>query len=224
MPGGCSVNLRVMIVDDHAVFRRGLREVLAEAEGIEVVAEAGGVQEALEQATRARPDLILMDIDMRGESGIEATRQLSQMLPESQIVMLTVSSSDRNLFEAIKAGAVGYLTKDINPEALLKAIRGVPAGELPMSRRTASRALAFFQQSAVFAEGGPEKSGSALSPREEEILALIAAGARDKDIAEKLVISEATAKKHVQNILRKLHVRNRAQAAATVRSRPRLEG
>lgn len=214
------VDVKVMIVDDHAVFRRGLREVLQEAEGIDVVAEAGGAGEALEQAAMNQPNVILMDIDMRGESGIDATRHISQLLPDTQIIMLTVSTSDRNLFEAVKAGAVGYLTKDISPDALVKAIRGARAGEIPMSRRMASRMLDFFRQPEVFEEETVERPAYNLSPREEEILALIAGGARDKNIADKLAISEATAKKHVQNILRKLHVRNRAQAAAVRRTRP----
>jgi len=211
------MELRLMLVDDHALFRRGLCEVLKEEEGLQVVAEADNVQEAIEKAVQTRPDLILMDIEMGDSSGIEATRYLSQLLPETQIVMLTVSSSDRHLFEAIKAGAVGYLTKDVTPEALVEAVRGAAQGQVPLSPRIAARMLSFFQQpTARFGVpvGQPTES---LTLREEEVLRLIARGLRDKDIAQRLGIAEATVKKHVQNMLRKLHVRNRREAAAIAR-------
>ena len=216
---GASPDIKLMIVDDHALFRRGLLEVLEGVEGLKVVAEAGSAQEALEMAARIRPDLILMDIEMGGSSGIDATRYISQLLPETQIVMLTVSSSDRHLFEAIKAGAVGYLTKDVSPDVLVEAIRGASLGAVPMSPRMATRMLSFFKQSTGYGQAEPGSMAESLTAREEEVLGLIARGLRDRDIAQRLGVAEATVKKHVQNMLRKLHVRNRREAAFLVRPR-----
>lgn len=203
--------IRVMIVDDHVFWRRGVREIL-EAEGdMQVVAEAGDGQQAEAAALAARPDVILMDINMPGTGGVQATRAIASQMPNVRIVMLTVSDTDENLFESIKSGAVGFLIKDIAPEDLTKGIRDTMEGEASLSPFIASRMVKYIQT------GGPElqrRPATNLTDREDEILRLIAVGKRDREIGEQLYISESTVKKHVQNVLRKLHARNRVEAVS----------
>jgi two-component system NarL family response regulator len=231
-----------MIVDDHAFFRRGLREVLNDEPNMEVVAEASGGDEAIDLARRLRPlglDLVLMDIDMAPVDGITATERLVADDPDLPVVMLTVSTLDRDLFDAVRVGAVGFLSKSLSPEALVRALRRFQQDEaLPMSRSMATKVLAYFQQAmarptpatapdASTASGAPGAPGApdgptgtgdiSLTPRELEVLEHIARGARDREIADALVVTESTVKKHVQNILRKLHARNRVEAVARLR-------
>src|SRR5947209_10210665 len=178
---------------------------------MKVVAEASDGLEAQSKAQFHRPDIVLMDIQMPKVNGVEATRVISQMLPDARIVMLTVSDTDENLFESIKAGAVGFLTKDVSPENLTNSIRETSQGESTLSPFIAARMVKYIQR------GGPEqtrKPPANLTEREDEILRLIARGARDREIAEQLFISESTVKKHVQNVLRKLHARNRVEAVS----------
>ena len=208
--------MRVMLVDDHALVRSAVRGAL-EAPDIEIVAEAASAEAAFEEALRTRPDLILLDVDMPGMSGLQLIRELRPRLPDTQIVMLSVSGEDRNVLEAMRHGAAGYLTKDLGPEALQRTVRGLRSGDLPMSRRMAARTLRMFIEGGAGAAGGDDSTLSTLSSREIEVLAHLTDGLTDREIAEALVISPRTVESHVSNILRKLGVRNRAEAARAYR-------
>jgi DNA-binding NarL/FixJ family response regulator len=206
--------IRVMIVDDHVFWRHGVRQIVSSQEDMEVVAEAGDGQEAVRRAISTRPDVILMDINMPSMNGVEAARAISGQLPDTRIVMLTVSDTDDNLVESLKAGAVGFLLKEVAPESLTQGIRDTMDGESTLSPFIAARMVKFIQV------GMPQEQPTVaanLTEREDEILRLIARGARDKEIADKLYISESTVKKHVQNVLRKLHARNRVEAVSHLR-------
>ena len=220
--------LRMMIVDDHAVFRRGIREVLNEEDDMQVVAEALGGEQAIQMVRDLRPgglDLVLMDIDMPGLDGIATTERIAAEHPELPVVMLTVSTLDRDLFEAVRVGAVGFLSKSLSPDALVRSLRGFRRGEsLPMSPALAQKVLGFFKGAPTVSSSQPpttaaeqQHSDTNLTSREQEVLELIAQGARDREIAERLIVTESTVKKHVQNILRKLHARNRVEAVAHLR-------
>lgn len=204
-------SIRVMLVDDHVFWRRGVQQIVDAEADMSVVAEASDGQEAINRAIAANPDIILMDVNMPKVSGVEATRSIAGALPDIRIVMLTVSDTDENLFESIKAGAVGFLTKDVSPDDVTAAIRETMDGESSLSPFVAARMVKYIQR------GGLEqarKPPTNLTEREDEILRLIARGARDREIAEQLFISESTVKKHVQNVLRKLHARNRVEAVS----------
>ncbi|HOG47416.1 MAG TPA: response regulator transcription factor [Anaerolineae bacterium] len=205
--------VRVLLVDDHKIFRRGLAKLIEPMGDIQVVGEAGDGREALEQARALRPDLILMDIQMPGWDGLKATRLIKEEMPEIKIVMLTISDEDDDLFEAIKGGAEGYLLKNIDPEALFAMLRGMSQGEAPVSRLTAARILDEF---ARLARSQAPTSGQqeSLSQRETEVLELVVQGMMNKEIGAQLFITENTVKNHLRNILAKLHLQNRAQAAA----------
>lgn len=210
--------LRVMLVDDHALVRSAIRQAL-QAPDIEVVGEAADAEEALEMAPLLRPDLLLLDIDLPGLSGIEAVRELAPRLPDTKIVMLTVSTDRRDLLGAVRHGAYGYLTKDLSGEALLRAVRGIRKGDLPMSRSHAATVMEHLQRSArggSAAEG--EEVDQLLSARESEVLRLLAEGLTDREIAGALAISPRTVESHVSSLLRKLGVRNRAEAAQRYRT------
>lgn len=205
-----------MLVDDHALVRSAVRGAL-EASDIEIVAEASSAEAAFDEALRTRPDVILLDVDMPGMSGLQLIRELRPRLPETQIVMLSVSGDDRTVLEAMRHGAAGYLTKDLGPEALQRTIRGIRSGDLAMSRRMAARTLRQFIEGDVRGVGPEESLISLLSSRELEVLAHLSDGLTDREIAGALVISPRTVETHVGNILRKLGVRNRAEAARTYR-------
>ena len=200
-----------MIVDDHVFWRRGVRQIIESEEDMNVVAEAGDGAEAEAKALSTKPDVILMDVNMPGTDGVEATRAISANLPNTRIVMLTVSDTDDNLFESIKAGAIGFLTKDISPDDLTKSIRDTMAGEATLSPFIASRMVKYIQKGGLEQQ---KKPSADLTEREDEILRLISQGKRDREIADDLYISESTVKKHVQNVLRKLHARNRVEAVS----------
>lgn len=204
--------VKVLLVDDHILFRRGLAALMAGREGVEVVGEAGDGYEAVEKATALRPEVVLMDIQMPLCDGVQATRAIRSRMPEIKILILTVSDEDDHLFEAIKAGAHGYLLKNVQPEALTQAIAGVVRGEAPISGAVAAKLLKEF--SVVRTDPSTPSGESRLSQREQEILALVARGASNKEIGARLVITEGTVKNHLHNILSKLHVRNRAEIAA----------
>jgi DNA-binding NarL/FixJ family response regulator len=208
--------LRVMLVDDHALVRSAVRGAL-DAPDIEVVGEASSAEAALDEALRVRPDVILLDVDMPGMSGLQLIRELRPRLPDTQIVMLSVSGDDRNVLEAMRHGAAGYLTKDLGPEALQRAVRGIRQGDLAMSRRMAARTLRRFIEGGASAAAGPGSALSPLSSRELQVLGNLADGLTDREIAEALVISPRTVESHVSSILRKLEVRNRAEAALRYR-------
>lgn len=208
--------LRVMLVDDHALVRSAVRSAL-EAPDIEVVAEASNAEAAVDEAMRVRPDVLLLDVDMPGMTGVQLVRELHPRLPATQIVMLSVSGDDRTVIEAMRHGAAGYLTKDLGPEALQRAVRGLRSGDLAMSRRMAARTMRRFISGEAHASDAEESLLGTLSSREVEVLALLADGLTDREIAAGLVISPRTVESHVSAILRKLGVRNRAEAARAYR-------
>jgi DNA-binding NarL/FixJ family response regulator len=215
--------LQVLIADDYAPYRHAIADVINAEPDMQVVAEASDGEQAVWLAQYlwpARLDLVLIDIEMPRLDGISAAARINQAIPNLPIVMLTVSVLDDNLFTAIRAGAIGYLSKDLAPAALIRALRDYhQQGALPMSRVMARKVLSFFQEHSERGvhDTGTVQSVGRLSPREREILELIARGARDREIGAQLVIAERTVKKHVESILRKLHARNRAEAAARLR-------
>lgn len=203
--------IRLLLVDDHALFRKGLASMLRDQLDFEVVAEAQDGQEALAKAKELMPDVILMDIYMPGCDGLEATRRIKEALPYVKIVILTVSEEDQNLFSAIQSGAQGYLLKKIEPGELFEMLRGVVKGEAPISRATGAKILNEFARQVK--RGREEQPGEKLSPREREVLELLTKGSTNKEIAAALGISDNTVKNHLRNILDKLHLQNRVQAA-----------
>ena len=192
-------------MDDSPLFRQGLVSLLASRRDMQVVGEAGDGFEALEKTRETVPDVVLMDIIMPGCDGLEATRMIKQEMPHVQIVMLTVSESEENLFEAIKLGARGYLLKDVGAEELLRVLRGLSRGETYVAPGIAARILQEFAR--------PSRTTEALSGREQEVLKLVTEGLSNKEIAQSLGISPSTVKNHLRNIMEKLHVRNRVEAA-----------
>jgi DNA-binding NarL/FixJ family response regulator len=205
--------IRILLADDHSLFRRGVAGALADHADMEIVGEATDGAQAVAKARELRPDVILMDISMPGINGLEATREIKAERPEVKIVILTIGEEDQNLFEAIKSGAQGYLLKDVEPQHLVEMVRGVFRGEAPISRTAAAKILSEFTRQAREADAG-NRSKTDLTAREREVLGLVAGGATNKDIAATLDISPSTAKNHLQNILGKLHLENRVQAAA----------
>ncbi|MFC2016447.1 response regulator [Chloroflexota bacterium] len=207
--------IRVMVVDDHALFRRGIAAVLANQESLKVVGEAVDGLEAIEKARKIVPDVILMDLNMPRCSGLEAIQALQAEMPQINILVLTVSEMETDLFAAVKFGATGYLLKKVEPEELISAILHIAQGEVIVSPLMATKLLAEFKDlTAEVKEEGVEKATADLSPREKEALQLVAQGATNKEIAESLFISENTVKTHLSSIMEKLHLANRSQAAA----------
>lgn len=206
-------SIRILLTDDHALFRSGLAGLLRQQADFVVVGEAANGEEALEKARELVPDVILMDLYMPGMGGLEATRRIKGALSSVKIVMLTVSEEDKDVFEAVKAGAHGYLSKKIEPNAFFRTLRGVFRGEAPISRATATKILEEFARQARRGPGDAPPH-SRLSPREREVLELLTRGATNKAIASTLGISKDTVKNHLKNILEKLHLENRVQAAA----------
>ncbi len=204
--------LRVLLVDDHILFRRGVQAVLDARSDIEVVGEAGDGLEAVAVARDTMPDVILMDIGMPGCDGLEATRLIKQEMPYVKVFMLTVSDDDENLFEAIKSGAQGYLTKDLKAQQLFDALEGVARGEAALSGAIAAKILREFETTSRRPDEELEAT-EPLTEREIEVLELVVEGRSNEEIAQSLVISESTVKNHLRNILGKLHLRNRIQAA-----------
>lgn len=202
--------MRVLLADDHALFRAGI-ESLVRAWDVDVVGHASNGQEAVEQARRLRPDLVLMDVGMPVCNGIEATRLIKAELPETKIVMVTVSDEDEDVFAAIKAGADGYLLKDMSEEDLGGTLTAVAEGRPAMSPSLAARIVQEFARAARSVGEDPEVT---LTPRESEVLRLVATGSTNREIAAALDVAENTVSFHVKNILAKLHLKNRAQAAA----------
>ncbi|MCO8127596.1 response regulator transcription factor [Acidimicrobiia bacterium EGI L10123] len=207
-----SDDIRVMICDDHALFRRGLIMVLEAEDDIEVVAEAEDGEDALEKAVEFVPDVVLMDVRMPGVDGIEATRRIADKVPTAKILMLTVSDEEEDLYEAIKAGATGYLLKEVSIEEVAPAARAVVAGQSLISPSMASKLLGEFSNLAKRAEERSSVPTPRLTERELEVLRLVAQGKSNREIAGDLYISENTVKNHVRNILEKLHLHTRMEA------------
>ncbi len=208
--------LRVMLVDDHALVRSAVRHAI-EGSDIVVVEEAATASEALERAMQSRPDVVLVDIDLGGSDGVQVVRELSPLLPSTTFVMLSVSGSESDLLDAVMAGAKGYLTKDVGPEALLRAVRSARRGELAMPRAMAARLVERLADAARNRGGLEEPELTRLSVREREVLRHLANGHSDREIALALTISPRTAETHVAAILRKLEVRNRSEAGMLYR-------
>ncbi|HVM03226.1 MAG TPA: response regulator transcription factor [Acidimicrobiales bacterium] len=204
--------IRVLIADDQALFRRGLFVVLGTEEGVEVVAEAENGEEAVEKARELAPDVVLMDVRMPKVNGIEAAAAIRADLPSTKILMLTVSDEEEDLYEAIKAGANGYLLKEISVDEVAESIRAVVQGQSLISPSMASKLLSEFNALVRRAEDRQQFPAPALTNREIEVLRLVAKGMSNREIAEELYISENTVKNHVRNILEKLHLHNRMEA------------
>jgi two-component system NarL family response regulator len=202
--------VRVLIVDDHALFRRGLQMVLDGEPDIEVVGEAGDGHQALDRAQELMPDVVLMDVRMPRRSGIEATLEIRDALPHVRIIMLTVSDEEADLYEAIKAGAAGYLLKEVSTDEVPEAIRSVMAGHSRISPSMASKLLNEFASWSRRTTPGVDVP--TLTERELQVLRLVAQGMANKDIARELFISENTVKNHVRNILDKLRLHSRMEA------------
>jgi NarL family two-component system response regulator LiaR len=200
--------LRVLIVDDHTIVRKGIRALLTEIAGIEVVGEAADGQEAVAQANRLHPDVILMDLAMPKMDGIEATRQIKASQPESRILVMTSFATDDKVFPAIKAGALGYLLKESAPEDLVEAIHQIHRGESSLHPIIARKVL----EEITHPSDAPP-TPDPLTKREAEVLLLVAQGLSNQEIARKLYITDATVRSHVSNIMSKLHLASRIQAA-----------
>jgi NarL family two-component system response regulator LiaR len=198
--------IRVLVVDDHAVVREGLRAFLGLQEGIEVAGEAADGEEAVEAATRLRPDVILMDLMMPRMDGLAAMRSLRERLPQARVIVLTSFLDDDKLLPALRSGAAGYLLKNAQPQELARAVRAAHAGEALIDPVVAARLV-----ETIAADG--EEPLHRLTPREREVLVLIARGQSNKRIAHELALSEKTVKTHVGHVLAKLGVSDRTQAA-----------
>ena len=207
--------IRVLIVDDHPLFRDGLRALLSSVADTEVVGEATGGDEAIGLAGSLEPDIILMDINMPGVNGIEATRRIVQASPHIGILVVTMFEDDDSVFSAMRAGARGYLLKGADQAEVLRAIHAVASGEAIFSPAIAVRLMRFFASPSPAA---PPQAFPELTEREREILALIAQGHNNNDIADKLVLSPKTVRNNVSNIFSKLQVADRAQAIVRARA------
>lgn len=207
--------IRVLLVDDHALFREGLAVVISSQPDMEVVGNANDGLEAVIKAQELKPDLILMDIQMSTMDGLEATRQIKQILPDTIIVVLTVRNDDEKLFEALKSGAQGYLLKDIRSHKMVEMLQSAMKGEAAISPSLAGRVLAEFRRMSLHqaSDLGTVHEDNSLTERELEVLSLVAKGASDKEVAEKLFVSLNTVKTHIRNILSKLRVDSRKEAA-----------
>jgi DNA-binding NarL/FixJ family response regulator len=207
--------IRTMIVDDHALFRRGLEMVLDSEPDIELVGEASDGAEAVEKAGETLPDVVLMDIRMPRSSGIEACRAMKEVAPSAKIVMLTISDEEGDLFEAIRAGASGYLLKDIPLDEVADTVRAVDGGQSLINPSMAGKLLTEFAVLArreAASEPPQQVPAPRLTDREMQVLKLIARGMNNRDIAKELFISENTVKNHVRNILEKLQIHSRMEA------------
>ena len=199
---------RTLIVDDSELARRAIRAVLAESSTFEVVGEANTAETALGRVGELRPDLVLMDLKMPGTSGLEAIKMIKEEFPSTLVVVLSVSDDPQDFFEAIRCGAQGYLIKNVEPGLWLEYLEALVQGDARISRAIAGRILREFTQSATASVSLPT-----LTRREEEILTLVARGLPNKEIGDTLGIVEGTVKRHLQNILAKLHLRNRVELA-----------
>ena len=213
------MSIRVLLVDDQALFREGLRTLLSLHADIDVAGEAGNGQEALDAAEALRPDVVLMDLRMPVLDGVAATRRLRESGIPARVIVLTTFDDDDTVFDGLRAGAVGYLLKDVSSDKLVEAIRATARGESFLQPSIAAKVLAEFNRLEERFAAPPSAPGlvEPLSERELEILGRVAAGDSNKEIAAALYITEGTVKNHVTNILGKLSVRDRTQAALRAR-------
>lgn len=203
--------IRILIVDDHTLFRSGIRSLLARQEHMEVVGEAGDGLEGIKRAKTLKPDVVLLDLHMPGISGREAAQLISEEVPETNVLMLTVSEDAEDLLSTLRAGAVGYLLKNIEVDALVTAVRSAARGEAVVSPQMTAKLVAGVRSEKKNDDLAADKEK--LSVREREILAFLARGESNKQIARALELAESTVKIHVQNILKKLNLTSRVQAA-----------
>jgi DNA-binding NarL/FixJ family response regulator len=203
------MSIRVGIVEDDRSVRENLALLIDSAPGFSCVAACASAEEASKRLSDAGPDVVLMDIHLPGHSGIECVARLRRLLPQTQVIMLTVEEDSERVFEALKAGAAGYLVKHVPPEEILEAVADVHHGGAPMTSHIARMVVTAFRQAPH--SGGAEAS---LTAREEDILCLLAKGSRSKEIADQLGIGTGTVNTHVRHIYEKLHVRSRAEAVA----------
>jgi DNA-binding NarL/FixJ family response regulator len=204
--------IRVLVVDDHALFRRGLEMVLAQESDVEVVGEASDGAEAVTKATELLPDIVLMDVRMPRRGGIDACTAIKEVVPSAKIIMLTISDEEADLYDAIKAGATGYLLKEISIDEVATAIRAVSNGQSLISPSMASKLLTEFASMIKRGEERQQVPAPRLTEREMEVLRLVAKGLNNRDIAKQLFISENTVKNHIRNILEKLQLHSRMEA------------
>ncbi len=204
--------IRVLVVDDHALFRRGLEMVLEQEDDIQVVGEAGDGGEAVQRAIETAPDIVLMDVRMPRGTGIDACRAIKDAVPSAKIIMLTISDEEADLYEAIKAGATGYLLKEISIEEVASAVRAVQNGQSLISPSMASKLLTEFATMVKRSDEKEQVPTPRLTDREMEVLKLVAKGLNNRDIAKQLFISENTVKNHIRNILEKLQLHSRMEA------------
>jgi DNA-binding NarL/FixJ family response regulator len=201
----------ILIVDDHILFREGMSHIISRWDDFEVVGEARNGQEAIEMARELMPDIILMDVTMPVLDGLQATRQINRELPGIEVVMLTMSDEEESLFEAIKNGASGYVLKDTPSRRLHDQLRGVLNNEAPLSGQIAAKIIKEFRR------GHPETTGASvrepLTEREQQVLECLGEGMTNQEIADRIFLSESTVKKYLHNILEKLHLNNRVEAA-----------
>ena len=206
-------NIKVLIVDDHTLFRKGLINLIQQHKDFDVVGEAKDGREGVLLAKSLSPDVILMDVEMPQMNGIQATQAIRKTNPDVRIMMLTVSEEDEDLFSAIKAGAKGYLVKDVEPEQLIRAIELLAKGEAVIPHAMASKVLTEFNNISKLKQNTQGTEAKPLTAREQDVLRLLAKGETNKEIGNHLYISEHTVKIHLRNILKKLHMNNRIQVA-----------
>jgi DNA-binding NarL/FixJ family response regulator len=204
--------IRVLLVDDHAMVRRGMRDFLGLHEDIQIVGEASDGVEAIERTKALRPDIVVMDLMMPGIDGVEATARIKAELPDVEIIAITSFIEEARVVAAIEAGASGFLLKDAPAEELAAAIRVVASGDSLLAPGVTRRVIDAFVRRPAAPSKGPDPALSRLTPREVEVLGLLARGLSNVDIAERLFVSEATTKTHVSNVLSKLGLRDRVQA------------
>jgi len=211
------VKIRILLADDQALFREGLRMLLSAQPDVEVVGEAANGQEALHLAAKLRPQIVLMDMRMPILDGVEATRRLREMQPDCRVIVLTTFDDDELVFEGLRAGAVGYLLKAVSSPRLLEAIHAVARGESILEPSVTAKVVAEFARLANQA-ARPQALAIPLSDRETEVLRLVVTGATNREIAATLVIAEGTVRNHMTNILDKLEVSDRTQAAVKAKA------
>ncbi len=217
------MSIRVLLADDHALFRAGVAAVLSAAGGFDIVGQATDGLDAVDKAQQLRPDVIVMDLHMPRCTGVEATQRLVQADPQTKVLILTISEREADLFSAIKAGAKGYVLKNFEPQELVEAVMVVAGGEAMIAPSMATKLLAEFRNGEAEQTGRPSsghdikgllEGNDALSARERDVLQLVAKGLSNKEVADTLYVSINTVKTHLKNILDKLHLKNRSQAAA----------